>query len=676
MLCWLKRQRNPSTNQGFFQCGQGIVCTMPTLDIISTIKRNKKMTLTTLRFPIDLDVYKSLKLDPTNSTLTNEQREILKANIQLCRDTIVFFTAVAAAKGVGGHTGGAYDTVPEVMILDAFFRGVADKFVPIFFDEAGHRVATQYLMATLQGDLDAENLLHYREAYSLLLAHPERGRTPGVKFSSGRLGHLWAYVNGVAIAHPHQVVFCLGSDGSQQEGNNAEAARLAVAKNLNIKLIIDDNNSTCSGYPTDYLKGYNVGQTLAGHGLTVLTGAGEDLDDLYTRLCQTVTINGPVAVINKRPMTPGIVGVEGTPLGHDALSPELAIAYLETRGHTSAVNYLKKVIPLTHTYSFTGSSSKTRHIFDATVVSLLSQMTPTERREKVMCIDSDLGESCGINKISQAYPEIFYHGGIMERGNFSAAAGFGMEAGKQGIFSTYSAFLEMCISEITMARLNKSNVLCQFSHSGIDELGDNTCHFGLNNMFADNGLEDAYQTRLYYPADGHQMKACVETVFDQPGLRFLFSSRSPVPDILDTNSKPLFADGYTFIPGKDDVIREGTAGYIVSFGEVLYRALEVVEILKKQGINVGLINKSTLNLVDEEIMAKIGSTPFVLVVESLNRRTGLGIRFGSWLLERGFSPKYAYMGTHQEGCSGIWEQLPHQGIDTIGIMNKVDEMLK
>jgi hypothetical protein len=78
----------------------------------------------------------------------------------------------------------------------------------------------------------------------------------------------------------------------------------------------------------------------------------------------------------------------------------------------------------------------------------------------------------------------------------------------------------------------------------------------------------------------------------------------------------------------------------------------------------------------QEIMAKIGSTPFVLVVESLNRRTGLGIRFGSWLLERGFSPKYAYMGTHQEGCSGIWEQLPHQGIDTIGIMNKVEEMLK
>lgn len=39
------------------------------------------MTVATLRFPIDIDAYKPLKLDPTNSTLTNEQREILKANI-------------------------------------------------------------------------------------------------------------------------------------------------------------------------------------------------------------------------------------------------------------------------------------------------------------------------------------------------------------------------------------------------------------------------------------------------------------------------------------------------------------------------------------------------------------------------------------------------------------------
>ncbi|MDJ0565228.1 MAG: transketolase, partial [Microcystis sp. M49629_WE12] len=170
-------------------------------------------------FPIDLSAYKPISLDPSNPTLTDDQRSALKANIQLCRDAIIFFTATGAARGVGGHTGGPYDTVPEVVILDALFRSQPSQFVPIFFDEAGHRVGTQYLMSALEGSLPAEQLMHYREANSKLPGHPELGLTPGVKFSSGRLGHMWPYVNGVALANPGKTVFCLGSDGSQQEGN-------------------------------------------------------------------------------------------------------------------------------------------------------------------------------------------------------------------------------------------------------------------------------------------------------------------------------------------------------------------------------------------------------------------------------------------------------------------------
>ena len=101
-------------------------------------------------FPIDLGAYQRITLNASNPTLTDEQQASLKANIQLCRDAIVFFTATGAARGVGGHTGGPYDTVPEVMIMDALFRGMRINIVPIFFDEAGHRVATQYLMSALE----------------------------------------------------------------------------------------------------------------------------------------------------------------------------------------------------------------------------------------------------------------------------------------------------------------------------------------------------------------------------------------------------------------------------------------------------------------------------------------------------------------------------------------------
>ncbi|TBR58300.1 transketolase [Westiellopsis prolifica IICB1] len=629
-------------------------------------------------FPIDLGAYKPLALDPSNPTLTDEQRQTLKANIQLCRDAIVFFTATGAARGVGGHTGGPYDTVPEVVILDALFRGAPDKFVPIFFDEAGHRVATQYLMAALHGDLPFEQLAHYREAHSRLPGHPELGLTPGVKFSSGRLGHVWPYINGVAMANPDKVVICLGSDGSQQEGNDAEAARLAVAQNLNVKLIIDDNDVTIAGHPSEYLPGFSVVKTLTGHGVNSSVGDPEDIDDLYRRICEAVTTDGPIALVNKRKMAVGIDGIEGSTHGHDVIPVDKAIAYLEKHGQTAAVEYLKNIQKPKLPYTFLGVSEKwdsNRNVFGDAVVSVLSRMSPEERKAKVMCIDSDLEGSCGLKKIHDAYPDIFVASGIMERGNFSAAAGFGMEKGKQGIFGTFSAFLEMCISEITMARLNYSNVLCHFSHCGVDDMADNTCHFGLNNMFADNGLDDGYETRLYFPADAGQMKACVEAVFFDPGLRFIYSTRSKVPQILDENGNNFFGEGYTFVPGKDEVVREGTAGYIISFGDGLYRALDAVEKLKQQGIDVGLINKPTLNVIDEEMLAKVGKAPFVLVVEALNRRTGLGSRFGSWLLERGLTPKFAHLGIHKEGCGGLWEQFPYQGLDPEGIIKKVKELV-
>jgi phosphoketolase len=199
-------------------------------------------------FPIDLSLLQPLKLDPAVTSLSDAERAALRHNISLCRDAIVFFTALAGARGLSGHTGGAYDTVPEVMIVRAFIAGGA-PIVPIFYDEAGHRVATQYLLSVLDGAMPAAKLLHYREYDSGLPGHPEKLLTPGVQFSSGRLGHLWAFCNGVALANPGKAVVLLGSDGSQMEGDNAEAARLTVAKQLNVKVLVDDNNVTIAGHP-------------------------------------------------------------------------------------------------------------------------------------------------------------------------------------------------------------------------------------------------------------------------------------------------------------------------------------------------------------------------------------------------------------------------------------------
>ncbi len=487
------------------------------------------MTTVATPFPVDLDSYKNIALDPSNPKLTDEQRDALKHNIELCRDAITFFTAYAGARGLSGHSGGPYDTVPEVVIIRALIEhskaGGTPDVLPIFFDEAGHRVATQYLLAVLEGELDIEKLYHYREYQQLLPGHPERGYTPGVKFSSGRLGHMWPFVNGVAMANPDKTVFMLGSDGSQQEGNDAEAARLCVAQNLNVKLLIDDNDVTIAGHPSDYLKGYDVGKTLEGHGLDVSETQAEDIDALYQHMCTALQIDGPVALICKRLMAPGMPGVEGSTHGHDVFKADAAIKYFQAKGNTDAIELIKNAPKVDSRPTYPGESEEkvaNRAAFGTVMCEVLAELDEKTRNETVKVFDCDLEGSTGIAAIRKAYPDIYVLAGIMERGNYSAAAGFGMDENKQGIFATFSAFLEMCISEITMARLNQSNVLAHFSHAGVDDMADNTCHFGINNLFADGGIEEHDTTRVYFPGDPNQFAACIKKIFHEKGLRFLF----------------------------------------------------------------------------------------------------------------------------------------------------------
>ena len=624
-----------------------------------------------MNFPFDLSAFRPLRLSVDQTGLDAEQRATLQKNISLVRDSIVFFTALANTKGLGGHTGGAFDIVPEVLIADGFMKG-SDAFHPVYFDEAGHRVALQYIMSVLNGYKPAESLLHYREFGKGYYGHPERSDADGIFFSSGRLGHLWSHVNGVAEANAGRTVFLFGSDGSQQEGSDAEAARYAVARQLPVKLLLDDNNVTIAGHPTDYMPGYDLARTLAGHGLAVQTCDGEDLDALFTAVRTAITTPGPAAVVIKRKMAVGVPGIEGLPKGHDVIPVAMAIDYLAGRGHEAAVALLRQPPAKGAKTEYRGSTpefAKNRDEFGRIVSDLIRELDEPARR--VLVVDSDLEGSCGLHHIRKNCPEVYVHGGIMERNNFSVAAGFGSQPGRQGIFGTFAAFQEMVISEITMARLNQANVLAHFSHSGVDDMADNTCHFGINNFFADNGLAEHDRTRLYFPADALQLEAILRRVFPEPGLRFVYSTRSGTPFILDEQGNRRFGEGYTFTPDTDEVIRPGRDGWIVSYGEMLYRCLHVVELLREEGVEIGLVNKPVLNVVDEAMLATLGTSPMVLVVETQNVRTGLGSRFGSWLLERGYAPKFGFMGSWKDGQGGLGEQIPYQGLGTEAIRERV-----
>jgi transketolase C-terminal domain/subunit len=142
-------------------------------------------------------------------------------------------------------------------------------------------------------------------------------------------------------------------------------------------------------------------------------------------------------------------------------------------------------------------------IFSEAIISVLEKLFKEEAKEKVLVIDSDLEGLTGLSVIYKKLLKVFLSSSIIKRGNFSTIAGFGSVKGKVGIFSTFLAFYEIIISKLTIARLNFANIIYHFSHSGVDDIADNTCHFGLNTFFADNGLINGDTTRLYFPANAN-----------------------------------------------------------------------------------------------------------------------------------------------------------------------------
>ena len=84
---------------------------------------------------------------------------------------------------------------------------------------------------------------------SKLGGHPDYHKVPGIKFSTGSLGHGFPQSIGLALANrainDSRYIITLCGDGELNEGSNWEAALLATHHNLsNLKLIVDFNKSS------------------------------------------------------------------------------------------------------------------------------------------------------------------------------------------------------------------------------------------------------------------------------------------------------------------------------------------------------------------------------------------------------------------------------------------------
>ncbi|HYA32334.1 MAG TPA: transketolase family protein [Thermodesulfovibrionales bacterium] len=247
-------------------------------------------------------------------------------------------------------------------------------------------------------------------------------------------------------------------------------------------------------------------------------------------------------------------------------------------------------------------------------------------REDVVVLDADLSGSTKTAKFGKAFPGRFFNMGISEQDMIGTAAGLSL-AGKIPFASTFAIFetgraWEQIRQSICYSRLNVKLVA---THSGITVGEDGASHQALMDMALMRVLPDM---TVISPADGPETEQVIRAVVDYSGPVYVRLGRAKVPVVMPENYRFLLGKAHTFHMGKD--------ANIIATGIMVSPALEAENQLKSDGIDVGVINMSTIKPLDADTVLKAATTSGLLITaEEHSVIGGLGSAVCEFISEQG-----------------------------------------
>lgn len=229
-------------------------------------------------------------------TLTDKEVSMLEINAERIRETIIQMLVAAES----GHTAGPLGMAD---IFSAFYFHILahdpknpdwegrDRLVL----SNGHIVPVRYAAMAHAGYFPVAECLTLRKFGSRLQGHPERLRLPGLETTSGPLGEGLSQAAGMAYAlrmdDKKNRVYCLMSDGEQEEGNIWEAALFAGKYRLsNLTAIMDRNNIQIDGMTEEVMPLEPIADKYRAFNWHVLEVNGNDIHAFITAVDEAKAI--------------------------------------------------------------------------------------------------------------------------------------------------------------------------------------------------------------------------------------------------------------------------------------------------------------------------------------------------------------------------------------------------
>ncbi|AZO94373.1 transketolase family protein [Halocella sp. SP3-1] len=287
--------------------------------------------------------------------------------------------------------------------------------------------------------------------------------------------------------------------------------------------------------------------------------------------------------------------------------------------------------------------------------------------EEIFVFDADLSCATKTEHFAAKYPERFFQMGIAEQDMMGTAAGTAV-MGKTPFVSTFALFAtgrayEQVRNSIAYPNLN---VKIAASHSGITVGPDGGSHQSVEDI----GLMRLVPNmKVVVPADAYETRKVLEAALEIEGPFYIRLGRNPVP--------VLFNDDYEYEFGKISTLTDGSDLSIAATGIMVTEALQAAKLLKKDGINVRVLNVHTIKPLDKETIIKAAEeTKLIVSVEEHSIIGGLGAAICELLCEQRPTP-VVRMGLNDTfGQSGSPEELlEYYGLTADNIVKRVKTVL-
>ena len=256
-----------------------------------------------------------------------------------------------------------------------------------------------------------------------------------------------------------------------------------------------------------------------------------------------------------------------------------------------------------------------------------------ETDDRLVVLDADLAGATMTNMFKSKFPDRFFDCGIAEADMVDMAAGMST-MGLIPFCSTFAVFAGRCFDQIRNGVCYPNhNVKFGFSHAGITLGEDGGSHQSIEDIALMRILPNM---TVFVPSDANECVQCVEAAIKIDGPVYIRTARLPSP----------VYDPHPFEVGKGVVLREGKDGVLFTCGIMKEHAIEAVDILAGEGIDMSLVTFHTIKPLDETLAREFAAkTRNVFTLEEHSVIGGLGDAVASALIGHGVE-NFVKIGLH------------------------------